>query len=186
MRNNVLSHQYLTTPISLANLSSALIDAISTRIEHPGSSYDALVAEDNPVNRKLITKILEKYGHKTHLAENGAIAVDMYKKSCGGCGETSLKFDVILVCLCLLCQHPHTKVQQKMDLNMPVLDGFQATEQIRKYEKNMGVSPVPIIGLLAGLSRTLTPLSAVKGIHLTLVETTRAISAGMNVILRST
>ncbi|KAK7445126.1 hypothetical protein VKT23_014995 [Stygiomarasmius scandens] len=151
MRNNVLSHQYLTTPISLANLSSALIDAISTRIERPGPSYDVLVAEDNRVNCKLATKILEKYGHKVHLAENGAIAVDVYKKSCGGCEETSLNFDVVL-----------------MDLNMPVLDGFQATEQIRKYEKDMGVSPVPIIGLLAGLS----------------LETTRAISAGMNDTLR--
>ena len=41
--------------------------------------FDILLAEDNLVNQKLAVKVLEKYGHKVEIAENGIIACDMFK-----------------------------------------------------------------------------------------------------------
>lgn len=65
-----------------------------------------LVAEDNAVNQRMITLMLTRLGHKVTVAENGAEAVEMMDK--GG-------FDLIF-----------------MDIRMPVLDGIEASREIRK------------------------------------------------------
>ncbi len=76
-----------------------------------------LVAEDNPVNQKVVTRILEKVGHSVTIAANGKQAVEM---------ASSGSFDLIL-----------------MDVQMPEMDGFQATELIREHQKISGdVTPV--------------------------------------------
>jgi two-component system, sensor histidine kinase and response regulator len=81
-----------------------------------------LVAEDDRVNQRLITKLLEKRGHSVVLAENGKDAVEAAEKQ---------RFDIIL-----------------MDGQMPGMDGFEATKRIRETEKRTGAR-TPIIALTA-------------------------------------
>lgn len=80
-----------------------------------------LVAEDNPINQALMLKILKKQGFETDLAENGLVA---FKKF-----ETG-NFDIIL-----------------MDLQMPEMDGYEATHKIRT--SNHPKRDIPIIALSA-------------------------------------
>ena len=81
-----------------------------------------LVAEDNSVNQKLITRLLEKRGHNAVVAQNGREAVEALRKQ---------TFDVVL-----------------MDCQMPEMDGFEATAQIRQMEQSTG-KHVPIVALTA-------------------------------------
>ena len=81
-----------------------------------------LVAEDNVINQKLITRLLEKQGHSVALAVNGADAVAM---------EAGGEFDAIL-----------------MDVQMPVMDGLEATGEIRRTQAAAG-RRTPIIAMTA-------------------------------------
>ena len=81
-------------------------------------SLEILVAEDNMINQAVIQGLLEKIGHKVTLAENGQDAVQWH---------SAKKFDVIL-----------------MDINMPILDGIGACEEIRKVD-----TEIPIIAITA-------------------------------------
>lgn len=83
-----------------------------------------LLAEDNRVNQQLIVEFLAKVGVTVSLANHGQQAIDMVSKK---------SFDAIL-----------------MDLQMPILDGLQATRQIRKLRVN---HQVPIIALTASAMR---------------------------------
>ena len=91
----------------------------------PLRGLSVLVAEDNSINRKVLEKILEKAGILSDSAENGAEAV---KKGAGG------GYDVIL-----------------MDIEMPEMDGYEASRFIRRREKETG-RRVPIIALSAHVS----------------------------------
>jgi PAS domain S-box-containing protein len=79
-----------------------------------------LVVEDNPINQKLITKTLKKLGLVSKLSENGKLGIKECRNS---------KFDLIL-----------------MDLQMPIMDGFEATRKIREFNKT-----VPIVALTANV-----------------------------------
>jgi two-component system, sensor histidine kinase and response regulator len=81
-----------------------------------------LLVEDNPVNRKLAVHVLEKDGHAVVAAENGAVALEVLEAGA---------FDLIL-----------------MDVQMPRMDGIEATRAIRGKEKASG-RHVPIIALTA-------------------------------------
>lgn len=74
-----------------------------------------LVVEDNSVNQKVATKMLASFGCRVRVASDGAEGVDLFEKeaAAGGGG-----FDAIL-----------------MDVQMPVMDGFQATARIRDIER---------------------------------------------------
>jgi CheY-like chemotaxis protein len=85
-----------------------------------------LVAEDNPVNRKLIGRMLDRIGCTARLAVDGREALDLTRES---------DFDVIL-----------------MDVNMPVLNGLDATRAIREDEVRHGRIPARIVALTAGIS----------------------------------
>lgn len=81
-----------------------------------------LVVEDNLINQKISSFSLKKAGMKVTLANNGLEAVELFKKQ---------PFDVIL-----------------MDIQMPVMDGYGATKEIRKIEKFKNTH-IPIIALTA-------------------------------------
>ncbi len=81
-----------------------------------------LVAEDNPVNQVLAVRILERQGHAARLAENGQEALDLIER------ET---FDLVL-----------------MDVQMPVMDGLEATARIREREQGTG-NRIPVVALTA-------------------------------------
>ncbi|MDX9770917.1 MAG: PAS domain S-box protein [Tenuifilaceae bacterium] len=84
--------------------------------------YRVLVVEDNEVNSFIALKFLKDWGLETQLAENGAIAVDMVKEN---------EYDLIL-----------------MDLEMPEMSGYEATQIIRKLPDKTK-SQIPIIALTA-------------------------------------
>ena len=71
-----------------------------------------LLAEDNPVNQRVAAGILEKRGHTVTVVENGQQALQALKVQ---------RFDLVL-----------------MDLQMPEMDGFEATTAIREQERTSG------------------------------------------------
>jgi PAS domain S-box-containing protein len=90
-----------------------------------GGGLRVLVAEDNEINAMLARVTLTKAGHKVAVVTNGRAAVDALARP-------TRDYDVVL-----------------MDLHMPVMDGLNATVQIRRYEEETGLPPVPIVILSA-------------------------------------
>ncbi|TLX60491.1 hybrid sensor histidine kinase/response regulator [Stutzerimonas nosocomialis] len=86
-----------------------------------------LVAEDNPVNQMVVRGFLEKRGYRVELVDNGQQALDLYR------GAPSAIQAIV------------------MDCEMPEMDGFEASRQIRALEAQLGLAPVPIIALTAHL-----------------------------------
>ncbi len=84
--------------------------------------YRILLAEDNPVNQEVVVGLLSKRGHTVIVANEGNEAVELSERH---------HFDFII-----------------MDVQMPVMDGHQATAAIREREKTKG-GHIPIIGLTA-------------------------------------
>ncbi len=124
---------YLMKPIS----QSELLDAIMTALGEPLQSstlvtrhslreskrtLNLLVAEDNSVNQTLAIRLLGKLGHEVTLAMNGQEALTHWQAG---------KFDAIL-----------------MDVDMPVMNGYEATQKIRMEEKARG-GHIPIIAMTA-------------------------------------
>lgn len=97
-----------------------------------------LVAEDTPFNQKFITRLLNRWGHTSIIAENGIEALKILSEE---------SFDIVF-----------------MDVQMPEMDGFEATLKIREREKKTG-DHIPIIAMTA---------HAMKG------DRERCIEAGMD------
>jgi signal transduction histidine kinase/CheY-like chemotaxis protein/uncharacterized membrane protein affecting hemolysin expression len=129
---------YLLKPIRQSELREAIACVLGAREQkgaiplitryslqdarEPFSSLRILLAEDNPVNQRLASRLLEKRGHSVVLAANGREALDALVKEI---------FDLVL-----------------MDVQMPVMDGFEATAAIRKREVG-GEIRLPIVALTA-------------------------------------
>jgi CheY-like chemotaxis protein/HPt (histidine-containing phosphotransfer) domain-containing protein len=92
-----------------------------SQLDQACRSLHILLAEDNKINQKFATALLTKVGHRVEIAENGHQAVDAVRRS---------EFDVVL-----------------MDIQMPELDGVQATRQIRALPEPK--CSVPIIAMTA-------------------------------------
>ena len=88
-------------------------------------SVRILLAEDNPVNQKLAKMMLTKGGYQVEVANNGKEAFDKYTQSHG-------EFDFIF-----------------MDIQMPEMDGLEATKAIRKRETIQLHNHIPIIAMTA-------------------------------------
>lgn len=91
----------------------------------PGLNLNVLVADDNKINRLLISKIFAKWGVKADFVENGAEAV---KKI-----ESNRNYDVVL-----------------MDIHMPEMDGLEATKYL-KNNPDQYFQQLPIIALTASM-----------------------------------
>ncbi|MGB8952034.1 MAG: two-component regulator propeller domain-containing protein [Candidatus Aminicenantales bacterium] len=127
---------YLTKPIKQSYLLDAIMLALGTPLQKGEESplitrytlkkarkqYHMLLAEDNIINQKLASYILEKRGHKVHIAWNGLEVLEALEKD---------SFDCIL-----------------MDVQMPKMDGYQATAAIRKKEMETG-GHIPIVAMTA-------------------------------------
>jgi two-component system sensor histidine kinase/response regulator len=143
---------YLMKPIRPLELLNAIVSTLEARTNetpesHPTSGLDigqtgrslrVLIAEDNAVNQLLAVRTLEKAGYSVSVANNGEEAVAAVGNE---------KFDLVL-----------------MDVQMPVMDGFQATARIRELELGSGHS-LPIVAMTA---------HALKG------DRERCLAAGMN------
>ncbi len=84
-----------------------------------------LLAEDNELNQEIAVEILDSAGFKTEVAENGKIAVEMLEKSSPG------YYQLVL-----------------MDVQMPVMNGYEAVREIRQLE-NQKLASVPVIAMTA-------------------------------------
>ncbi len=127
---------YLSKPVRQWELREAILRVLGLRPQRGESSrlvtrhslqetpkrLRILLAEDNAVNRELTLRILSKRGHSVHVAVNGKLAVEALEAQA---------FDVIL-----------------MDVQMPEMDGFEATAAIRRSEATTGTR-IPIIAMTA-------------------------------------
>jgi signal transduction histidine kinase/DNA-binding response OmpR family regulator len=129
---------YLMKPIRQSELREAIARVLGARQQkgaialitryslhdarEPSASLRILLAEDNPVNQRLASRLLEKRGHSVVVAGNGCDALGALEKG---------SFDLVF-----------------MDVQMPVMDGFEATAAIRKKEGASGVH-LPVVALTA-------------------------------------
>ena len=128
---------HLVKPIRAAELLKAILQALpadrqatrrlAERTEQPEihagqRALRILLAEDNAINRRLAVRLLEKAGHTVAVAENGSQALAMVQ---------SQRFDLVL-----------------MDVQMPEMDGFEATAAIRDFELHTHAH-IPIIAMTA-------------------------------------
>jgi len=127
---------YLTKPIKQSELLDAILTALGTPSTEAARStlitrhslrenrvrLHILLAEDNMINQKLVARMLEKRGHTVVVADNGKEALEALEKE---------HFDLIL-----------------MDVQMPEMNGFEATAAIREKEKKTG-EHIPIIAMTA-------------------------------------
>ncbi|MEP7338164.1 MAG: response regulator, partial [Acidobacteriota bacterium] len=131
----------LTKPVKQSELLRAIITTLGTTLGQtsPSATLPAraarqspsengglriLLAEDNIVNQRLVIRLLEKQGHTIIVANNGREAVKALEQE---------HFDIVL-----------------MDMQMPEMDGFEATAKIRKQEQLTGAR-IPIIVMTANV-----------------------------------
>ena len=101
------------------------IQASENAKEHSLNGVHFLVAEDNEINSEILEELLEVEGAVCHIAENGHLAVEAFKNAPPG------TFDAIL-----------------MDVQMPVMNGYEATLAIRSLERE-DAETIPIIAMTA-------------------------------------
>ncbi len=126
--------RYLTKPVKSSSLLDTIIHVLSERIDVALPNDDdreeavhitprrVLLAEDGLVNQKVAVNLLEQRGHSVVVARNGREAVEALGRE---------SFDLVL-----------------MDVEMPEMDGLEATAEIREKERNTG-RRIPVIAMTA-------------------------------------
>jgi two-component system sensor histidine kinase/response regulator len=133
-------HAHVSKPLNYAELPRTVARLLAEGITEaraiqaaPQASYEEapglkglriLVAEDNPVNRKLAVRLLERNGTLVHTANNGREALDLLE-------ELRWEVDIVLT-----------------DVQMPEMDGYQVTAAIRARDKQTGMH-LPVIAMTA-------------------------------------
>ncbi len=123
----------LKSPINQSKLYDTIIDILNPNVHNEvaidtkkmkHSNISCLIAEDNPVNQHLMEAMLAQKGVKTKIVNNGQEAVDEIK--------SGIIYDIVF-----------------MDINMPVMNGIEATHKIINYEEENGLNHTPIVALTA-------------------------------------
>jgi CheY-like chemotaxis protein len=135
---------YLIKPIRAASLAARLTagpdasisadadDAVETPARPlPGKGLSILVAEDNDINALLARALLAKLGHRPTVASSGAAAIESWQAA----QTAGTPYDLVL-----------------MDVHMPGIDGFEATQRIRAAEAERNGTRTRIIALTANAS----------------------------------
>ena len=128
----------LSKPVTSKGLESAVEKMRGSSEVHSAESMDGgerytknvakiLVTEDVVTNQKIAKEMIQMLGCKVEIANNGLEAINQYMEG---------NFDLIF-----------------MDCQMPVMDGYEATQRIREIEKENKLLPVPIIALTAGINK---------------------------------
>lgn len=125
---------FLEKPLFKSRLKNAMLHVLQE--DAPGEKEDSaqvyeksgmvLIVEDNEINIEIIKTIIESFGIETEIARDGQQAVDIIK------ALPDDYFDLIL-----------------MDIQMPVMDGYTASKEIRSFEEKNSKKPIPIIALSA-------------------------------------
>lgn len=124
---NVGSTFQFTIPFQETEQRELPLGNLNTTKIGTNKNYHILIAEDNLLNQKFITKIFQKENIKVSVASNGLEVIQFLDDSLGHLED---RFDMIL-----------------MDIQMPVLDGMEATKMIRK--RNDSYRDIPIIAITA-------------------------------------
>ncbi len=126
---------YVVKPLGPEALRDGVLAALGLRTApHPAPAsvraphhmlreLSVLVAEDSPVNLKLLTRILEKAGHRVAGVGDGRAALAAIEDK---------RFDIVF-----------------MDIQMPVLDGLKTVRSIREREKKQGLPRLPVVAVTA-------------------------------------
>ncbi len=125
------SEFYAEIPFEIASVDMKnikVVDDEELRKETKSRRWVILLAEDNAVNQMIAEKNLARYGIHVVIAADGSQAFEKFK---------TIHYDAIL-----------------MDCHMPVMDGFECSREIRKYEKNNNVvRRIPIIACTASVTK---------------------------------
>lgn len=124
--------QVLYKPIFQSVLFDAIMNTFGEYKESESDGYKdfsnihAMIVEDNKINADILTRVLSKTNAKVTICENGQIAVDMFET------EPEGTFDIIF-----------------MDIQMPVMDGYEATRRIRHSRVQLEGASIPIVAVSA-------------------------------------
>lgn len=124
---------YMQKPLSMTDIEMLLGDKALLQVPNAPRRADslprmaslgnALLVEDTRINQTVATAFLTRAGFRVTLAQNGQEALDLLERQ---------SFDIVL-----------------MDVQMPVMDGIEATHKLRQRERERGIDHVPVIALTA-------------------------------------